>query len=81
MEAAAASIATVPLTGVPTLEAEYTVTALNNAPHMAGANAFVEYLLGSEGSAALTKAGLTLVKPPSVTGTPPASLQGVLSGG
>jgi molybdate/tungstate transport system substrate-binding protein len=68
VEAAAANIATVPLTGIPTLEAKYTVTALNNAPHMAGANAFVEYLLGSEGTAALTKAGLDLVKPPTVTG-------------
>jgi molybdate/tungstate transport system substrate-binding protein len=81
VEAAAANIATVPLTGVPTQEAKYTITLLNNAPHMAGANAFVEYLLGPEGSAALTKAGMTLVTPSTVTGTPPASLQGVLSGG
>ncbi len=81
VEAAAANIATVPLTGVPTLHAEYTVTVLNNAPHMSGANAFVEYLLGPEGSAALTKAGMTLMKPVSVSGTPPASLQGALSGG
>jgi molybdate/tungstate transport system substrate-binding protein len=81
VEAAAANIATVPLTGVPAQEAKYTVTVLNNAPHMAGANAFVEYLLGPEGSAALTKEGMTLVTPPTVTGTPPASLQGVLSGG
>jgi molybdate/tungstate transport system substrate-binding protein len=81
VEAAAANIATVPLTGVSTQEAKYTITVLNNAPHMAGANAFVEYLLGPEGSAALTKAGMTLVTPSTVTGTPPASLQGVLSGG
>jgi molybdate/tungstate transport system substrate-binding protein len=81
VEAAAANIATVPLTGVPTQEAKYTITVLNNAPHMAGGNAFVEYLLGPEGSAALTKAGMTLVTPAMVTGTPPASLQGVLSGG
>jgi molybdate/tungstate transport system substrate-binding protein len=81
VEAAAANIATVPLTGIPTLHAEYTVTVLNNAPHMAGANAFVEYLLGPDGTAKLTSAGMTLVKPPTVSGTPPASLQGVLSGG
>jgi len=81
VEAAAGNIATVPLTGVPTQEAKYTITVLNNAPHMDGANAFVQYLLGPEGSAALTKAGMTLVQPSTVTGTPPASLQGVLSGG
>jgi molybdate/tungstate transport system substrate-binding protein len=82
VEAAAADIATVPLTGIPsTLEAKYTVTVLNNAPHMAGADAFVEYLLGSQGSAALTKAGMDLVTPATVSGTPPANLQGVLSGG
>ncbi len=81
VEAAAANIATVPLTGVPTQQAKYTITVLNNAPHMSGANAFVEYLLGPEGSAALTKAGMTLMKPVSISGTPPASLQEVLSGG
>jgi molybdate/tungstate transport system substrate-binding protein len=82
VEAAAANIATVPLTGIPSgLEAKYTVTVLNNAPHMSGGNAFVEYLLGSQGSAALTKAGMTLLQPVSVSGTPPSSLQGVLSGG
>jgi molybdate/tungstate transport system substrate-binding protein len=82
VEAAAADIATVPLTGVPsTLEAKYTITVLDNAPHMAGGDAFVTYLLGAEGSAALAKAGMDLVTPIAVTGTPPASLQGVLSGG
>ncbi len=81
VEAAAANIGTVPLTGVPGQEAKYTITVLNNAPHMSGANAFVEYLLGPEGSAALTKAGMTLMQPVSVSGTAPASLQGVLSGG
>ena len=39
------------------LKAKYTITVLNNAPHKAGANAFVDYLLGPEGTAALTKAG------------------------
>lgn len=81
VEATAAKITTVPLTGVPSnLQAEYTITVLNDAPHMAGANAFVEYLLGAEGTAALAKEGLATMKPLSVSGTPPASLQGVLSG-
>ncbi len=82
VEATAANIVTVPLTGVPsTLEAEYTISVLNNAPHLAAADAFVQYLLGAEGAAALAKEGLVTMKPLSVSGTPPASLQGVLSGG
>ena len=82
VEATAAKITTVPLTGVPsTLEAKYTITVLNDAPHTAGADAFVEYLLGPEGTAALAKEGLAIMKPLSVSGTPPTSLQGVLSGG
>jgi molybdate/tungstate transport system substrate-binding protein len=82
VEATAANIATVPLTGVPsTLEAKYTITVLNNAPHLAAADAFVEYLLGADGAAALAKEGLATMTPLSVSGTPPASLQGVLSGG
>jgi molybdate/tungstate transport system substrate-binding protein len=82
VEAAAAHITTVPLTGVPTgLEAKYTVTVLNQAPHLARADAFVEYLLGAEGAAALTKEGMVIKKPVSVSGTPPASRDGVFSGG
>lgn len=82
VEAAAAKITTVPLTGVPnSLDAKYTVTVLDNAPHMAGAEAFVEYLLGSHGSAALAKEGMAVMKPVTVSGMAPAILQGPLSGG
>jgi molybdate/tungstate transport system substrate-binding protein len=78
-EAAAASIPTVPLTGE-ALKATYTITILNKAPHEAGAAAFVTYLLGSDGQAALKQDGFTLVSPPTVTGSGvPSSLQSVLS--
>ena len=54
---------------------------LNNAPHEAGAEAFVDYLLGAGAKPALTADGFTLISPPTVTGTGvPAALQGVLSG-
>ena len=77
-EAAAARIATVPLAGQD-LKASYTITVLNKAPHQAGAQAFVSYLLGSDGLAALRKDGFTLVSPPKVTGSGvPASLRPVL---
>ena len=49
-EATAASIPTVPLTGED-LKATYTITVLNKAPHEAGAEAFVSYLLGTGGQA------------------------------
>jgi molybdate/tungstate transport system substrate-binding protein len=78
VEAAAANIATVSLPGS-TLGAVYTITVLANAPHPAGANAFVEYLLGPAGAAALKREGATPTTPPTVSGTAPASLQGVLS--
>jgi molybdate/tungstate transport system substrate-binding protein len=78
-EATAAGIATVPLTGV-ALKASYTITILKGAPHQAGAEAFVNYLLGPAGQAFLKQDGFTLVTPPEVSGSGvPASLQGVLS--
>jgi molybdate/tungstate transport system substrate-binding protein len=68
----------VPLTGEP-LKATYTITILNKAPHEAGAEAFVNYLLGSDGQAALKQDGFTLVSPPTVTGSGvPSALQSVL---
>ena len=79
VEAAAAHIPTVPLAGIPTLKAEYTITVLNNAPDQAAADSFVGYLLGSQAGPVLTQDGITLVKPAQVTGTPPANLQGILS--
>lgn len=77
-EAVAAKIPTVPLTGED-LKATYTVTVLNNAPHEAGAQAFVSYLLGSSGLAVLKQDGFSLITPPKVTGSGvPASLSSVL---
>ena len=78
-EATAASIPTVPLTGE-ALKASYTITILSKAPHEAGAEAFVTYLLGSGGQAALKQDGFDLVSPPKVTGSGvPSALQSVLS--
>jgi molybdate/tungstate transport system substrate-binding protein len=81
VEAASAGIQTVPLTGIPSLQAKYTVTVLEQTPHPAGAAAFVEYLLGPQGRAALTQDGIARTAPVTVSGTPPANLQAVLSGG
>jgi molybdate transport system substrate-binding protein len=77
-EATAASIPTAPLTGED-LKATYTISVLNKAPHEAGAEAFVNYLLGSDGEAALKQDGFDLVSPPTVTGSGvPSALQSVL---
>ncbi len=80
-EAKAAAIATVPVTGQD-LKATYTVTVLNQAPDEAGAEAFIQYLLGPDGLAVLTHDGFNLTTPPTVSGTGvPASLgSSVLSG-
>jgi len=79
VEAAAADITTVPIPG-PTLEAVYTITVLNNAPHQAAADAFITYLLGPGGAAALRAQGLQLKTPPAVSGTVPPNLQSALAG-
>ncbi|TWE10416.1 molybdate/tungstate transport system substrate-binding protein [Rudaeicoccus suwonensis] len=79
-EAKAANIPTVPLTGQD-LKASYTVSVLKGAPNESGAEAFVQYLLGSEGQAVLTSDGFSLVTPPKTTGTGvPSSIAGLLSG-
>jgi len=79
-EAKAANIPTVPLTGV-TFGATYTVTILKNAAHQAGAEAFVNYLLGAGAKPALERDAFILVTPPELTGTGvPSALQSVLSG-
>ena len=54
VEAAAANIVTVPIP-TPALHATYTITVLNNAPHLAAAEAFVSFLLGPSGAALLAK--------------------------
>jgi molybdate/tungstate transport system substrate-binding protein len=62
VEAAAANIKTVPLTGT-TLAAQYTITILNKAPHEAAAIAFVNFLLGKGGKEVLAKNGVVVAKP------------------
>ena len=57
-----------PLTGED-LKATYTISILNGAPNEAGAEAFVAYLLGPAGQAALKQDGFDLISPPKVTGT------------
>lgn len=66
VEAAAAHLKTVPLTGTD-LFAQYTVAILNRAPHQAAAKAFVKFLLSSAGRSILKKYGVTPVVPPVVT--------------
>jgi molybdate/tungstate transport system substrate-binding protein len=80
-ESTFASIPTIPLTGLD-LRATYTITVVDNAPDEAGAEAFVKYLLGSNGQAALKQDGFTLVQPYAVSGSRvPAGLSGVLGRG
>ncbi len=67
-ETTAASIPTVPLTGEE-LGATYTITVLNRAPHRAGAEAFVKYLLGPAGQAVLRRDGFEVLHPAAVHGT------------
>jgi molybdate/tungstate transport system substrate-binding protein len=62
VEAAAADIKTVPLTGT-SLAGEYTITILNKAPHEAAAVAFVNFLLGQAGQKILAKNGVASSKP------------------
>jgi molybdate/tungstate transport system substrate-binding protein len=65
VEAAAAHIRTVPLTGT-SLEAQYTVAQLNRAPHAAAARAFVKFLLGTIGRKILGANGLKPIIPAQV---------------
>jgi molybdate/tungstate transport system substrate-binding protein len=62
VEAAAADIKTVPLTGT-SLAGDYTITILNKAPHEAAAVAFVNFLLGKGGQKILAKNGVVAAKP------------------
>jgi molybdate transport system substrate-binding protein len=79
-ETTAARIPTVELTGL-ALKATYTVTVLNQAPHQAGGEAFVSYLLGPDAQSILTKSGFHLVQPPTITGSGvPASVSTAMSG-
>ena len=75
----AAGIPTAPLTGLH-IKATFTVAVLNNAPDKAGAEAFVDYLLGPAGKALMANGGIKLT-PTTVTGSGvPASVSKVISG-
>ena len=80
VEAAAADIKTVPLTGTE-LAGVYTLTVLNRAPHEAAARAFVAFLLGKAGQRILEKNGIVAIAPPEVSGksTVPKDLKELLS--
>jgi molybdate/tungstate transport system substrate-binding protein len=80
-EAKAAGIPTVPVTGQD-LKATYTVTVVQGAAHEKAAEAFVSYLLGPQGLAALRRDAFTLTTPPAVTGSGvPAALSGTVLAG
>ena len=80
VEAAAADIKTVPLSGT-NLAGVYTLTVLNRAPHEAAARAFVAFLLGKDGQRILKKNGIVAITPPTVSGrsTVPKDLKELLS--
>ncbi len=78
-EAKAANIASVPLTGE-NLKAVYTITELKQAPNSSGGEAFIQYLLGTQGRAILAKNGFQVTSPATVTGSGvPSSLAGVVA--
>ncbi len=79
-EAAQAGIPTISLGSIQ-LQAQYTVTVLNRAPHAKAASSFVQFLLGRQGQAILRHDGLSLVSPPAVSSTSnvPASLRSTFS--
>jgi molybdate/tungstate transport system substrate-binding protein len=80
VEAAAADIKTVPLSGTK-LAGVYTITILNRAPHEAAARAFVAFLLGKDGQRILAKNGIVAITPPKASGksSVPTDLKGLLS--
>ena len=48
---------------------QYTITIVSGAPHLAAAEAFVEFLLSSTGQAEMKADQFEIVSPPTVTGT------------
>lgn len=68
-----------PLTGT-SLAGDYTITVLANAPHLAAAEAFVNFLLGSTGQSEMTADKFEIVSPAKVTGSGVPSGITVLSG-
>jgi molybdate/tungstate transport system substrate-binding protein len=81
-EATELNIPTVPLGDIK-LQATYTVSVLNNAPDTDAGIAFVQYLLGDEGKALMTKHGLQVqaVKVTGDAGSVPPQLKTVLNAG
>ena len=67
VEASAAKIPTVSLAPIK-LSATYTVTVLARAPHEAAADAFIRFLLGSQGAKLLHSVGLTTIAAPKAVG-------------
>ena len=58
----------VKLTGV-NLAGDYTITLVNKAPHMAAAEAFIKFLLSSQGQSLMKADKFDIVSPPKVTGS------------
>ena len=68
----------VKLTGT-NLAGDYTITLLNNAPHMAAAVAFIKFLLGPTGQAEMKADKFLIVSPAKVSGSGvPSALTSVL---
>src|SRR5580658_10304462 len=68
----------VPLTGT-SLAGNYAITLVNNAPHLAAAEAFIQFLLGPTGQADMKADNFQIVSPPKVTGSGvPSALSCVL---
>lgn len=68
VEASAAHLATVPLTGT-NLAGTYTVALVNRAPHRAAARAFISFLFSSRGRQILERNGITPAVPASASTT------------
>jgi molybdate/tungstate transport system substrate-binding protein len=78
-EAAASNIPTIPLKGI-SLSAGYTIAILKNGPNPAGAQAFIEYFLGSGPARFFKKDGFDLITPAKTYGTGiPTGIQSVIS--
>lgn len=66
------------------LAAQYTITVLKQAANPAGGEAFVKYLLGSQGTTTLKEHGFELIQQPKVSGdqaSVPKDLQSVVGAG
>jgi molybdate/tungstate transport system substrate-binding protein len=69
----------VKLTGTD-LAGNYTITLVNNAPHLAAAEAFIKFLLGPTGQAEMKADNFNIVSPATVTGSDvPSALASLFS--